>query len=305
MAVESGVAWQAEGTTRVSIPGLARLKRFARRQPLGAISLVAIMLLLFAAIFADSGLLRTTDPKEFGSDILVSPGADHWFGTNRNGQDLYSRVVYGARPSLMVGMGTVLISVIGGTVLGLLAGYLGRVVDTVISRLAEVLLSFPAILFGLVVATWLGPGLRSVVIAVSIIFTPVIMRIIRAGVLMERHRPYVDAARVIGCSETRVMFRHILPNITPLVIVVASTTLPAAILAESALTFLGVGLPLGEPSWGNDLGPQARAYFNTAWWLAVFPGLALSITVLAFNLLGDALRDELDPRLRGSGLGER
>ncbi|WBL37123.1 ABC transporter permease [Tepidiforma flava] len=303
MATEAQAGVLAGPVSRPTF-GLGRLKRFARRQPLGTASAVVIGLLIFAAVFADAPFMRTTDPKEFGSNILVPPSGEHWFGTNRNGQDLYSRVVYGARPSLMVGMATVLISVVGGTVLGLLAGYLGGVVDTVISRLSEVLLSFPAILFGLVVATWLGPGLKAVIIAISIIFTPVIMRIIRGAVLVERQRMYVDAARVIGCSEARLMFRHILPNIGPLVIVVASTTLPAAILAESALTFLGVGLPLGEPSWGNDLGPQARAYFNMAWWLAVFPGVALSLTVLAFNLLGDALRDELDPRLRGSGLGE-
>jgi peptide/nickel transport system permease protein len=290
MATEAQAGVLAGPVSRPTF-GLGRLKRFARRQPLGTASAVVIGLLIFAAVFADAPFMRTTDPKEFGSNILVPPSGEHWFGTNRNGQDLYSRVVYGARPSLMVGMATVLISVVGGTVLGLLAGYLGGVVDTVISRLSEVLLSFPAILFGLI-------------IAISIIFTPVIMRIIRGAVLVERQRMYVDAARVIGCSEARLMFRHILPNIGPLVIVVASTTLPAAILAESALTFLGVGLPLGEPSWGNDLGPQARAYFNMAWWLAVFPGVALSLTVLAFNLLGDALRDELDPRLRGSGLGE-
>lgn len=303
MATEAQAGVLAGPVSRPTF-GLGRLKRFARRQPLGTASAVVIGLLVFAAVFADAPFMRTTDPKEFGSNILVPPSGEHWFGTNRNGQDLYSRVVYGARPSLMVGMATVLISVVGGTVLGLLAGYLGGVVDTVISRLSEVLLSFPAILFGLVVATWLGPGLKAVIIAISIIFTSVIMRIIRGAVLVERQRMYVDAARVIGCSEARLMFRHILPNIGPLVIVVASATLPAAILAESALTFLGVGLPLGEPSWGNDLGPQARAYFNMAWWLAVFPGVALSLTVLAFNLLGDALRDELDPRLRGSGLGE-
>ncbi len=302
MAVDVQTAAVLEGA-RVQGPAwLRRARLFVRRQPLGAASLVVIGILVFAAVFADAPFMRTSDPQAFGTNILVGPSADHWFGTNRNGQDLYSRVVYGARPSLLVGVATVVISVAGGTVLGLLAGYLGGVVDTAISRLAEVLLSFPAILFGLVVATWLGPGLRSVIVAISIIFTPVIMRIIRGAVLVERHRMYVDAARVIGCSEARLMFRHILPNIGPLVIVVASTTLPAAILAESALTFLGVGLPLGEPSWGNDLGPQARAYFNMAWWLAVFPGLALSLTVLAFNLLGDALRDELDPRLRGTGI---
>ncbi|MCL4231199.1 MAG: ABC transporter permease [Dehalococcoidia bacterium] len=274
--------------------------RFVRRQPLGTFGLLVIVLFTLAAVFAD--YLRTSDPKAFGDDILTGPNWTHWFGTNRDGQDLWSRVLYGARPSLKVGLATVGIALAGGTILGLLAGYFGGPIDMLISRAADIMVAFPALLFGLVVAAWLGPGLRSVIIAISIVFTPIIMRIVRSGVLQERNRAYVEAARVVGASEARVMLRHILPNLLPLLIVVASTTLPAAILAESGLTFLGAGLPLGEPSWGNDLGPKARTYFDLAPWLAIFPGLALSLSVLAFNLLGDSLRDELDPRLRGSGL---
>lgn len=283
------------GRTVLTVRGV---RGFMRHQPLGAFSVVIIALLVIAAVFAPH--LHTSDPTAFGRDVLVSPNATHWFGTNRQGQDLWSRVLYGARPSLLVGTVTVAFGVIGGTVLGIIAGYIGGPLDTAISRIADVLISFPTILFGLVMAAALGPGLKSVMIAISIIVVPIVMRIIRGGVLQERERMYVEAARVLGASERRLMFRHILPNMMPLVIVVASTTLPAAILIEASLTFLGLGLPLGQPSWGNDLGADARRYFTTAPWLAIFPGVALSLAVLAFNLLGDSLRDVLDPRLRGA-----
>ncbi|MFN0094539.1 MAG: ABC transporter permease [Dehalococcoidia bacterium] len=274
------------------------VRRFVRRQPLGTLGIAIIVVLAVLAIFAP--WLRTSDPNEFGDDVIVSPSADHWFGTNRNGQDIWSRVVYGARPSLMVGLMTVAAALVGGTLLGLSAGYLGGWIDLVISRIFEVLNSFPAVLFGLVVGVALGPGLGTVILAISIVFTPAIGRILRGGVISERSRQYVEAARVIGASEGRVMMRHMLPNIAPLIIVLASTTLPAAILTEAALSFLGVGLPLDQASWGKDLGGQTRSYFTLAPWLAIFPGIALSLTVLAFNLLGDALRDELDPRLRNT-----
>lgn len=299
---------QTEATSIAALPverapslgRLWRAGRLVRRQPLGAMGAVVIVLLLTAAVFVDA--LRTTDPRAFGNDILERPSGEHWFGTNRKGQDMWSRVLYATRPALMVGVATVAFGVVGGTVLALIAGYFGGWLDMLISRLADILTAFPGILFGLVMATAMGSGLRSVVIAISIIVAPIIMRVIRAGVLSERHRQYVEAARVLGASGPRVMFRHILPNVMPLVLVIATATLPAAILLESSLTFLGAGLPLGEPSWGNDLNFQARALFTTAPWLAIFPGLALSLTVLAFNLLGDALRDLFDPRLRGSGL---
>ncbi len=289
-------------------------RHFVRRQPLGALGIFIIVVLVTLAVFAP--LLTDVSPTDIGDDVLVEPSADHWFGTNRAAQDMWTRVIYGGRPSLTVGLAVVLIGVIGGTVMGLLAGYLGGWVDMVISRVFEVLNSVPSILFGLVIGASLGPKLDdtlgsdfiinprllAIVIAVSIAFLPAIGRILRGGVIAERNRQYVEAARVIGASETRVMFRHVLPNLLPLMIVLASTSLPAAILTEAALSYLGVGLPYGDASWGGDLGGSARQLFSLAPWLAIFPGVALGLTVLAFNLLGDSLRDELDPRLRGSGL---
>lgn len=289
-------------------------RRFVRRQPLGSLGIFIIVTLVFLAVFAP--FLTDVSPTDIGDDVLVEPGADHWFGTNRAAQDMWTRVLYGGRPSLTVGLFVVVIGVVGGTVVGLLAGYLGGWVDIVISRVFEVLSSVPSILFGLVIGASLGPKLDdklgsdfiinprllAIVIAVSVAFLPAIGRILRGGVIAERNRQYVEAARVIGASETRVMFRHVMPNLLPLMIVLASTSLPAAILTEAALSYLGVGLPYGDASWGGDLGGSARQLFSLAPWLAIFPGLALGLTVLAFNLLGDSLRDELDPRLRGSGL---
>jgi ABC-type dipeptide/oligopeptide/nickel transport system permease subunit len=305
----------------------ADARRFVRRQPLGAFGVAVIALFIVLAIFAD--YVRTSDPMtQKGPDVLAAPSLDHWFGTNRQGQDVYSRVVYGLRPSLTVGISVVIIAIAGGAVLALLSGFFGGKTDMLISRLADIVSSFPAILLGLVVAlsnaggrlrdgvdgipvaggvlSWPlrqpDVGLLNVIIAVSIVFTPLIMRILRGGVLVEKNRTYIEAGRAIGCSESRLMFRHVLPNLTPLAIVVASTTLPAAIIIESSLSFLGAGLAVGKPSLGSDLAGQARSYFTIAWWMAVFPGLALGLLVMAFNFLGDSMRDMLDPRLRGTGL---
>ena len=297
---------QATAATPIAVlpaPGFAArqwkgLTRFFRTQPLGVLGLAIIVIVVLAAVFAD--VIATADPTSTSVDILESPSGDHVFGTTRQGKDVYSRVVHGARVSLEVGLATVLISVVGGTVLALVAGHFGGFVDQAISRVADVLIAFPSILFALTLATSLGKGLTTLVIAISIIFTPVIMRIMRGAVLQQRSAQYVEAARVLGANEYRIIFRHILPNLIGIAIVTASATLPAAILTESALSFLGVGVGLGEPSWGSDLGNESRQDFQIAWWMAIFPGIALSLTVLAFNLLGDSLRDVLDPRLRGT-----
>ncbi|MCC6382708.1 MAG: ABC transporter permease [Dehalococcoidia bacterium] len=222
-------------------------------------------------------------------------------GTNRQGIDIFSRVLYGGRISLGIGLATVGVSLFGGTLLGLVAGYFKGPVDLVLSRVAELVMTLPAIVFALAFATAIGRGTETVILAISIVFTPPIFRIMRGGVLQETSKPYVEAASVIGASRARVIFRHILPNLAGLMIVVASATLPAAILTEAGLSFLGLGVAVGEPSWGGDLGGDARQYFTDAWWIAIFPGAALSLTVLVFNLLGDSLRDVLDPRLRGTG----
>ncbi|MCC6381335.1 MAG: ABC transporter permease [Dehalococcoidia bacterium] len=285
---------------------LGGLRRFVTREPLGTIGAVVVLLMIFGAIAAP--ILHTTNPKAFSADVLSSPSWDHWFGTTREGKDVWSRVLYGGRVSLKIGLSTVVISVLGGTLLALVSGYLGGIVDFVLGRITDVLVALPAILFALTLRTSIGqdvpdvPGMSQgeilLVIAICVVFTPVIFRIMRGAVLEQRNAVYVEAARVVGASELRIMFRHLLPNLAGLMIVITSTTLPAAILTESALSFLGVGVEIGTPSWGADLSGNARQFFVDAPWIAIFPGLALSLTVLAFNLLGDSLRDTLDPRLR-------
>jgi ABC-type dipeptide/oligopeptide/nickel transport system permease subunit len=275
-----------------------RIGWFARRQPVGFASLIVILLIVLMAIFAP--YLRTTDPELITPNILQKPSWEHWFGTNRQGMDMWSRVVYGARPSLIIGSVTVALGVGGGIVLGMLAGYARGAVDFTLSRIVEFLIAFPPIILGIITATVLRPGIQAVILAITLVVAAATTRVMRGAVLQQRELQYVEAARVLGASPWRIMFRHILPNILPLGIVLASAFLPTAILFEAALTFLGFGLAQGEPSWGADLSGSNRTYFTVAPWLAIFPGIALSITVLAFNLLGDSLRDVLDPRLRGA-----
>lgn len=292
LAVRQGVAFPRQR--------LRWLRTFVRTQPLGTLGFLLILLMVIGAVFAP--LLRTSDPAAFGSEVLKAPSWAHWMGTNREGRDVWSRVLYGGRVSLEIGIAVVFISVIGGTIIALVAGYLGGIADFLISRVIDVLIAFPSILFALTLRTSFEGDFDKqllLVVSICIIFTPVITRIMRGAVLEQRGAMYVEAARVLGASEWRIMFRHLLPNLAGLMIVVTSTTLPAAILTESALSFLGVGLDISTPSWGGDLSGPARTFFTSAWWIAVFPGLALSVTVLAFNLLGDSLRDTLDPRLRG------
>ena len=287
----------------------AGVLRFMRQQRLGTIGAVLIILMVVGAVAAP--VLRTSDPEGFGvAPILEGPSASHFFGTNREGRDVWSRVLYGGRVSLKIGLATVIVAALGGTALALIAGYLGGVVDFAFGRVADVLIAFPSILFALTLHASLRdelPNLGQIlaaeefllVVAICIVFTPVIFRIMRGNVLEQRAAIYVESARVIGASEVRIMWRHIFPNLVGLLLIVMSTTLPAAILTESALSFLGVGVEQGTPSWGADLSGSNRTYFVRAPWIAIFPGLALSVTVLAFNLFGDALRDTLDPRLRG------
>ena len=289
-------------------PGRFRsVKRFIRTQPFGVAGLVLLLIVVVGSLFAP--LITSHDPQQFSGDVLLAPSLDHPFGTTRDGKDVFARVLYGGRVSLKVGVAVVVISIIGGTTLALLAGYLGGAVDFLLSRIAELLVSFPAILLALTLRTSIGDDVPDfafvsqgeilVIVSICILFTPGIFRIMRGAVLEQRGGQYVEAARVVGATESRIMLRHLLPNLAGLMIVVTSTALPGAILTESALSFLGVGVPVGTPSWGADLSGSARSFFVRAPWIAIFPGLALSITVLGFNLLGDALRDALDPRLRG------
>jgi ABC-type dipeptide/oligopeptide/nickel transport system permease subunit len=277
------------------------------REPFGTLGAFLIMLMVFVSVFAP--VLNTTDPMGFGVDILQAPSVDHFFGTDRTGKDLWSRVLYGGRISLKIGLATVIIGTFAGTVFALLAGFFGGFVDFIFGRITDILFAVPTFLLALTLSTSIGadmpdlPGIPSgelvVIIAISVGFMPGIFRIMRGLVLEQRGTEYVLAAEVTGASQTRIMARHILPNMLGLMIVATSITLPAAILTESALSFLGAGVPPGSPSWGADLSGASRTYLMRAPWLAVFPGLALSLTVFGFNIFGDALRDTLDPRLRG------
>ncbi len=281
---------------------LGGLRQFVRTQPLGTAGAVVIILLIVASIFASE--LKTVDPKTFNRDAsaLEAPSSEHFFGTDRSRRDMWSRVLYGSRPTLLIGFGAVAITMVAGIVLALAAGFLGGVVDVIISRLIEVVIAVPAILWLLMFTTAVDRSVQTLMVGVAFIFTPIAIRLFRGNVIQERSIAYVEAARVIGASGGRIMFRHILPNLAPLIIVAASITIPAAMLAEASLTFLGLGLEPGTPSWAQDLGGENSNYFRSAWWLPVFPGAALALAVLAFNFFGDSLRDVLDPRLRGSGI---
>lgn len=229
---------------------------------------------------------------------LKPPSKEHFFGTDAHGRDLLSRILYGGRISLLVGFISIGIGLGIGVPLGLAAGYGGRLWDDIIMRLMDIMMAFPGVLLALVVVAILGPGLFNVMVAVGIWSVPMFARMVRASVLSLREEEFVEAARAIGCSGLRVALRHLLPNCIAPILVLASLRMATAILSAAALSFLGLGAQPPTPDWGAMLS-EGRKYLRTAWWFATFPGLAIMFTVLGFNLLGDGLRDALDPRLRG------
>jgi len=228
---------------------------------------------------------------------LLTPSARHWFGTDDVGRDVWSRVIYGARLSMLVGGSVVLLSVAGGLVVGLLGGYY-RAVDNVVMRVMDGLMAFPGIILAIALMASLGPSVTNVIVALGIVYVPRVARIVRGSVLVIRETPYVEAARALGVADTTILWRHILPNCLSPVIVQGSFIFAAAVLGEAALSFLGVGAPPYVPSWGNVLA-EGRLYLQQAPWLTLFPGAAIMATILGLNLFGDGLRDLLDPKLRG------
>ncbi len=258
--------------------------------------LLAVAVLLLAAAFAP--VLAPTDPTRTDADrVLRAPGREHLFGTDQYGRDILSRVLHGATESLQVGFISVGIAVSWGMVLGLLSGYYGRWVDLVLTRVVDVTLAFPSILLALGIVAVLGPSLNNVMVAVGIAGVPVYTRLVRGQVLATRALSYVEAARTIGCGDRRIVARHILPNIVAPVIVVATLGVAGAILTGAALSFLGVGAQPPSSEWGAMLS-DGRSFLRQAWWVTTFPGLAITVTVLAINMVGDGLRDALDPRLK-------
>lgn len=275
----------------------AGLRRFASSYPLGAVGGVILVVFIVAAVFAD--FLAFVDPLKTVSALsLARPSAAHWLGCDFLGRDVYSRIVYGARISLIVGLGSTVIGSALGVALGLLSGYVGGWVDLGVQRVVDILQALPLLVLALVMAAALGPSLGNTIIAISIPLVPYIARVIRANTLTIRELPYVEAARAIGMSDWRIAIRHVLPNTIAPLIVIATAQLGAAILTEASLSFLGLGVPEPYPSWGRMLSESAAEYVRTAPWLVLFPGIAISLVVFGTNLFGDALRDLLDPRQR-------
>jgi peptide/nickel transport system permease protein len=282
---------------RVGAGAGATLGRFVRRKPLGAAGgAIMVMIVVTAAL---AGVLATHDPIATAPATLARPSAAHWLGTDHLGRDIFSRIVHGARVSLVVGvLSTLLGSGLGG-VIGLLSGYLGGKTDLVSQRVMDILQGLPLLVLALVMAASLGPSVTNVIVAISIPIVPRASRVVRSSVLSIREMQYVEAARAVGLSHLRIAFRHILPNTVGPFIVLCTAQLGSAILVEAALSFLGLGVPEPYPSWGRMLSVSAAEYAQKAPHLVLFPGLAISLAVFGANLLGDALRDTLDPRLRG------
>lgn len=282
-----------------SRPGrLSRLGRLARRNPVGAVAGIVCILLILVAIFAP--VIAPYPAEKVGFPRLHPPSLTYPFGTDNLFRDMFSRIVIGSRISLGVGFAAVATGTVFGVFFGLVSGYVGGWVDLLVNRGMDTVMAFPPLVLAIFFLSIFSPTFLTVSLAIAIIITPATARIVRGSVLSIRNQQYVEAAVALGSSHGRIMGRHVLPNVVAPIIVIASIQIGNAILAEAALSFLSLGIATdAHPSWGKML-QDTRQVWQAAWWTAVIPGAAISIAVLAFNLFGDALRDVLDPRLRGS-----
>jgi len=256
----------------------------------------ALIILVVALLALLAPLIAPYNPTEIGTQPLAGPSWHHLFGTDDLGRDVLSRVLYGARISPLVGVVPVLIATAIGVPLGLVSGFMAGAVDSIVMRLIDVLLAFPGIVLAIAVVAILGPGLRNAMIAVGVANIPIFARVVRGSILVEKQRDYVSAARMMGASTWRILFIEVLPNVMGAVIVLGTLGVASSILAAAGLSFVGLGAQLPSPEWGAMLS-QGREYLAAQWWIATFPGIAIAITVLGINLLGDGLREIFDPRL--------
>ncbi len=275
----------------------AAVMDFARRRPLGAVGGLVVALMLVTA--AGAGVLAPYDPVtvDFGA-MLARPNAAHWLGTDAFGRDVLSRLIYGSRTALLVGFGAALIGATGGAILGVGSAYFGGKVDLYVQRVMDIFLCFPLIILALALVAILGNSLPNLIVAITIPMIPRCALVIRASALAIREMPYVDAARAAGFSNARIILRHMLPNVMAPYLIMLTAFLGQAILLESSLSFLGLGVQEPTAAWGLMLRGAAVDFAESAPWMAIFPGLAISLAVFAFNLFGDSLRDALDPKLR-------
>ena len=273
------------------------LAHFLRRYPLGAAGAAIVLAIVLMALLAD--WITVFDPTATDAHAsLARPGGAHPLGADFMGRDMWSRIAFGARISLAVGVGATSLGCIIGVSIGLLSGYFGGWLDLVAQRFMDMLQALPLLVMALVMSAALGPSLENVILAISIPLVPTVARVIRSNTLMLREMPFVEAARAVGMNEISIALRHVLPNTLAPLIVLATAQLGSAILVEAALSFLGLGIPEPYPSWWRMLSESAAEYVRTAPWLVIYPGLAISLAVFGTNLLGDALRDIFDPRLR-------
>ena len=273
-----------------------RAWRKLARNRIAMLGLLVVLFFVVLAIFAP--WIAPHDPLAAGwSTIRKAPSAVHWFGTDDLGRDVLSRVVWGTRASLMAGVVSVAISLVLGVFIGMLAGFFGGWVDALISRITDAFLACPFLILAIALAAFLGPSLTNAMIAIGVSAAPIFVRLTRAQVINVKVEDYIEAARAVGCSPLRIAVSHMLPNITAPVIVQSTLAIAAAVIAEASLSFLGLGQQPPAPSWGSMLN-TAKNFMDSAPWMAVWPGLAIFVLVLAFNLLGDGLRDALDPRQR-------
>jgi peptide/nickel transport system permease protein len=274
-----------------------RLFFLVLHNPLGLAGLFLILTLVVVGTFAP--LIAPHGQNQMTFTPFQGPSWAHPFGTDKLGRDMLSRVIFGARISLAVGFLSVLAGTAAGTTIGMVSGLLGGWADNLIQRINDTVMAFPALILLLIIISVLGPSIQNVVFVIGVGIVPGVSRVIRGAVLAEKQNQYIEAAQAMGASPFRVLVRHLAPNVMPLAIVVATTLLGGAILAEASLSFLGLGVPPPNPSWGADVSLARNSFPIHTWW-AFFPGLAIALTVLGFNFLGDALRDILDPRLRGA-----
>jgi peptide/nickel transport system permease protein len=279
------------------VPLGTRLWQLIRKQPLGAAGAFIVIIMCLAAIFAN--VLSPYNPVANNlASMLQSPEINHWMGTDEFGRDILTRVIYGARTALAIGLTAAFLGATGGLILGVASAYFGGIFDLITQRIVDVLMAFPLIILALAVVATLGPGAQNVIVAITIPFIPTCARVVRSSALAIREIPYVDAARALGFSHARIILRHMVPNVMAPYLIMLSTFVGQAILLEAVLSYLGMGVQDPTPAWGLMLKGGAEEYLESAPWVSIFPGLAISFAVFGFNLFGDAMRDVLDPKLR-------
>jgi peptide/nickel transport system permease protein len=282
---------------QLRLPLSTRLWQLIRKQPLGAAGAFIVIIMVVAATFAN--VLTPYDPVVNNlASMLQAPEINHWMGTDEFGRDILTRVIYGARTALSVGLTAAFLGATGGLILGVASAYFGGIFDLITQRIVDVVMAFPLIILALAVVATLGPGTQNVIVAITIPFIPTCARVVRSSALAIREIPYVDAARALGFSHARIILRHMVPNVMAPYLIMLSTFVGQAILLEAVLSYLGMGVQDPTPAWGLMLKGGAEEYLESAPWVSIFPGLAISLAVFGFNLFGDAMRDVLDPKLR-------